>query len=98
MLSVEQMCEAIAQHQLMSSRDLAAMKARWFKPDRKDLADAGQFRRWLAANHFLTDLAAGVVAVGRADRLAFNQYKIQDQLGEGPLAGATWPPTRCSGR
>src|SRR6516165_6290679 len=34
--SVEEICAAIERYQLMSSKDLATMKARWFRPDRKD--------------------------------------------------------------
>jgi hypothetical protein len=41
--SVEEICSGIERYQLMSSKDFAAMRARWFRPDRKDSADTDRF-------------------------------------------------------
>jgi hypothetical protein len=45
--AVEEISKAIEGYQLMSSKDLAAMRARWFRPERKEVADSEAFRKWL---------------------------------------------------
>ena len=86
--SVEEISQAIERFQLLSSRDLAAMRARWFRPERKEAADPEQFRKWLVVNRYLTDFLAKVVSGRKADQLVLNQYRLQDQLTSGPMAGA----------
>lgn len=86
--SVEEICAAIQRHQLMSSKDFAAMRARWFRPDRKDVADPEHFRQWLVGNRYLTKFVARVVSGRKADQLVLNQYRLQDQLISGPMAGS----------
>jgi hypothetical protein len=86
--SVEEICAAIERYQLMSSKDLAAMKARWFRPDRKDAADPEQFRKWVVLNRYLTDFVARVLSGRKSDQLVLNQYRLVDQLISGPMAGA----------
>ncbi len=86
--SVEELCQLIEQYKLMSSKDYAAMRARWFRPDRKEVADAEQFRKWLVLNHYLTDFVAKVLSGRKSAQLVLNQYRLQDQLASGPMAGA----------
>jgi serine/threonine protein kinase len=86
--SVEEICELIERYQLMSSRDFAAMRKRWFRRDRKEVADPAQFRKWLVLNRYLTEFVAKVVAGRKSDQLVLNQYRIQDQLTSGPMTGA----------
>src|SRR5438128_701539 len=86
--SVEEICQAIEHYRLMSSKDLATMRARWFRPDRKVAADPEQFRRWLVLNKYLTDFVARVVSGRKSDQLVLNQYRLVDQLISGPMAGA----------
>jgi eukaryotic-like serine/threonine-protein kinase len=86
--SVEEICAAIERYQLMSSKDFAGMRARWFRPERKDAADPAQFRRWLVSNRYLTDFVARVLSGRKSDQLVLNQYRLQDQLISGPMAGA----------
>lgn len=86
--SVEQICETIQRHQLMSSKDFAAMRARWFRPDRREVADPDQFRRWLVLNRYVTEFLARVLAGRKSDQLVLNQYRLQDQMISGPMAGS----------
>jgi serine/threonine protein kinase len=86
--SVEEIVKVIEQYKLMSSKDLAAMRARWFRPNRKDANDPEQFRRWLVLNKYLTEFVAKVVSGRHPDQLVLNQYRLIDQLASGPMAGA----------
>jgi serine/threonine-protein kinase len=86
--SVEEICSLIERYQLMSSKDFAGMRARWSRPDRKDAADPEHFRRWLVSNRYLTDFVVKVLSGRKADQLVLNQYRLQDQLTSGPMAGA----------
>jgi hypothetical protein len=86
--SVEEMCQLIEQYKLMSSKNYAAMRARWFRPDRKEVADADEFRKWLVLNRYLTEFVAKVLSGRKSAQLVLNQYRLQDQLISGPMAGA----------
>ena len=86
--SVEEICQLIEQYKLMSSKDYAAMRARWFRPDRKEVADADEFRKWLVLNRYLTEFVAKVLSGRKSAQLVLNQYRLQDQLISGPMAGA----------
>jgi serine/threonine protein kinase len=86
--SVEEICAGIERHQLMSSKDLAAMRARWFRPDRANANDPEQFRRWLVINQYLTEFVAKVLSGRKSDQLTLNQYHLHDQLITGPMAGS----------
>ena len=86
--TVEEMCQQIEEYKLMSSKDYAAMRGRWFRPERKEVADAEEFRKWLVLNRYLTEFVARVVGRGKAGQLVLNQYRLQDQLTSGPMAGA----------
>ena len=68
--SVEEICQAIERYQLMSSKDLAAMRARWFRPNRQEAADPEQFRRWLVLNKYLTDFVAKVVSGRKSEQVS----------------------------
>lgn len=86
--SPEEICALIERYRLVSSKDLAALRARWFRPERKEAADPQQFRRWLVANRYLTDFVAKVLSGRKSDQLVLKQYRLQDQLISGPMAGA----------
>lgn len=86
--AVEALVQEIERLQLMSSRDVAAMRARWFKPGRADMEDKAKFVAWLKTNSFVSDFALGFLENQQADLLAWNQYRIRDQVKSGPLAGA----------
>jgi len=86
--TVEEIIASIERYQLMSSKDVANMRARWFRPDRKQVAEAEAFRRWLVANRYLTEFVARVLSGRKSDQLVLNQYRLQDQLISGPMAGA----------
>lgn len=86
--SVEQLCKAIEQSKLMSSKDVSTLRGRWFQPNRKDGADAEKFCRWLVLNNYLTEFVVNVLRNGKADQLSLNQYRLRDRLTTGPMAGA----------
>lgn len=88
MKTVEEVCKLIEQYQLMTSKDYATMRTRWFKPERKEVADVEQFRKWAVMNRYLTDFVAKVLLGRKSDQLVLNQYRLQDQLISGPMAGA----------
>jgi serine/threonine protein kinase len=86
--SVEEICQLIEQYKLMSSKDYAAMRARWFHPTRKDAADPEAFRKWLVVNRYLTDFVVKVLSGRKSGQLVLNQYRLQDQMISGPMAGS----------
>jgi serine/threonine protein kinase len=86
--SVEEICQLIEQYKLMSSKDYAAMRGRWFHPSRKEAADPEAFRKWLVLNRYLTDFVVKVLSGRKSSQLVLNQYRLQDQMISGPMAGA----------
>jgi serine/threonine protein kinase len=86
--SVEDICQLIQKYQLMSSNDYEKMRSRWFRPNRKEVADPEQFRKWLALNRYATEFVAKVVSGRKSDQLVLNQYRLHDHLISGPMAGA----------
>jgi hypothetical protein len=88
MPSVEQLAEAIEQSGLLPARELAALRARWFRPGRAEVADPERFAGWLAANHYLTPFTLALLRSGKAEQLVFGDYRVHDRLGDGPWAGS----------
>jgi serine/threonine protein kinase len=88
MPAVEQLCEAIEQSGLLPVKEVAAIRARWSRPGREWADDPERFARWLAANHYLSAFALGLVRGGKAGELVFDQYRVHDRLADGPWAGA----------
>jgi twitching motility protein PilT len=86
-VTVEELLGQIEQHQLMSATDLEAVKARWFRPERKASQDAAGFCEWLRVNDYLSEFVLRAVTRGRADQLILNQYRLTDWLRTGPEAG-----------
>jgi hypothetical protein len=86
--SVEEIIASVERYQLMSSRDLAAMRARWLRPGRPEAADPEAFRKWLVRNRYVTEFVAKVLSGRKADQLVLNQYRLVDQMISGPMAGA----------
>jgi serine/threonine protein kinase len=86
--TVEEICQLIEQYKLMSSKDYAAMRGRWFRPTRKEVANVEEFRKWLVSNRYLTDFVAKVLSGRKSAQLVLNQYRLQDQMISGPMAGA----------
>src|SRR5947209_4652412 len=86
--TVEELCEAVERFQLMPSKDLAAMRARWFRPTRQGAADVDKFCRWVVLNGYLSEFVVGVLMSGKGAELELNQYRLRDRLTTGPMAGA----------
>jgi serine/threonine protein kinase len=88
MQTVEQLCVAIESHQLMASKDLVALRARWFRPGRAEVADTARFTHWLVANNYLSAFVVNLLVTGKTELLRLNQYQVRDHLKSGPYAGA----------
>ncbi len=86
--TVEDLCKLIEQYKLMASSHFQAMKTRWFRPGRKGVDDVEQFKKWLVLNRYLTEFVTKVLSGRKADQLVLNQYRLQDQLLSGPMAGS----------
>ncbi len=102
--SVEEILESIERYRLLSSKDVAAVRARWLRPDRKEAADPERFRKWLVLNRYVTEFVAKVLSGRKPDQLVLNQYRLVDQMISGPMAGAyvaidpldrAWPSRCC---
>lgn len=85
--TVQDICAAIAEHRLMSSKDFAAMRARWGRPGRQGADDPQRFLRWLVANRYVTEFVAQTLGAGKANDLVLNQFRVIDRLASGPMAG-----------
>ncbi len=86
--TVEQLCETMAGHRLLSSAELSQMRTRWFRAGRKEVADLNKFGQWLTVNGYLTAFAFRMLRDGKADLLHLNQYQLVDHLTNGPFAGS----------
>jgi twitching motility protein PilT len=85
--TVEELFGQIEQHHLIPATDLQAVKARWFRPERKASQDATEFCEWLRVNDYLSEFVLTAVTRGKADQLILNQYRLTDWLRTGPEAG-----------
>jgi twitching motility protein PilT len=86
-MTVDSLVGQLEEQHLVSARDLATVRARWFRPSRKEVNDATRFGEWLRVNAYLTDFVLAALTRGRADRLVLNQYRLTEQLRSGPEAG-----------
>jgi serine/threonine-protein kinase len=86
--SVEQICQMMAAHRLLSSAELARLRGRWFQPQRKDATDVDKFGQWLSVNGYVSGFAFRMLRAGQADLLQLNQYQVVDHLASGPFAGS----------
>jgi twitching motility protein PilT len=86
-VTVEDLLGQIEKLKLMSEEECAALRSRWFRPGRKDQADATRFCEWLRVNDYMTEFAISALARGKADRLILNQYRITDLVRQGAQAG-----------
>jgi len=87
-LSVEQLCQSVADHRLLPSAELSRLRARWFQAKRADVNDVNKFGQWLSVNNYLTAFTFRMLRDGKADLLRLNQYQLTDHPGSGPFAGA----------
>lgn len=86
--SVDEIIETIEHHRLISTNDVAKLRRRWATPTRKDPSNADEFRKWLVVNRYVTEFVSKVVSGRKSDQLVLNEYRLQDQLISGPMAGA----------
>jgi twitching motility protein PilT len=85
--TVEELLGQIEHLHLLSREDFAAMRARWFRPGRKDVQDAARLSEWLRVNGFVTEFTLSALSNDTAGRLTLNQYRLSDQLRSGAAAG-----------
>src|SRR5258708_32157146 len=79
-ITVEELLGQIERNHLMSTKDQEAVKARWFRPGRKEADDATRFCDWLRVNNYLSEFVATPPTRSRADRLALNQHPLSDLM------------------
>jgi twitching motility protein PilT len=86
-LTVEQLLGQIEKNHLMTLKDVAAVKERWFRPERKEVQNAARFCDWLRVNDYLTEFVLTALTRDKADQLTLNQYRLTDLVRTGPEAG-----------
>ena len=86
--NVGTICDTLERCQLLSSADMAALRTKWFAPQRKDADDPAKFAHWLVVNRYATDFVVQAIRHGKGDHLVFKQYRVHDQIKSGPMAGA----------
>src|SRR5688572_116723 len=77
----------IEKYHLLSAKDIATVRAKWFLPERPEAQDGTRLCEGLRANNALTEFALSALVRGRADRLILNKYRLIDRLRSGPEAG-----------
>ncbi len=85
-LTVQNVYGLLLRSKLLSIDEAKTMFARW-QHESKDAANLAKFASWMAANKYLTEYQAQLLARGHADGFFLNDYKILDRLGKGRMAG-----------
>jgi serine/threonine protein kinase len=86
--TVEQVCDLLADRKILPTSEVSRLRARWFRPDRPDVANLDRFGKWLTVNGFLSAFSFQMLRAGQVDLLQLNQYLLVDQLSSGPFAGS----------
>lgn len=86
-LTVQNVYGLLLRSKLMSADEAKAMFARWQHESKDAVGNLPQFASWMAANKYLTEYQAQLLARGHADGFFLNEYKILERLGKGRMAG-----------
>lgn len=86
-LQTDDLLRQIEEFHLMSDKDIATVKLRWFRQGRKDVQQAARFCEWLRANNYLTEFVLSALGRRKADLLTLNQYRLTDVVRTGAQAG-----------
>jgi serine/threonine protein kinase len=85
--TVEALCNLLAKHKLLDSAEVRTLRQRWLSEAKDAAADADKFGKWLVAGGHLTEFQLGVLSRGAVEQLFFDQYLLQDRIGQGRMAG-----------
>lgn len=88
MKSSEKVFSQIESAGLLSPGDLKHARERWNKPGRPDVDSASHCAKWLVTNKFLTTFQAQKILGGEGDQLRIEDFRVRDQIKDGPFAGA----------
>ncbi|MCI0637546.1 MAG: serine/threonine protein kinase [Gemmataceae bacterium] len=85
--SAENVCGFLIRSRLMTPEEMKNMYQRWLTDGKS--AGTGSFTKWLAANDYVSEYQATLLAKGHGEPEAYfiNQYRILDRLGRGRMAG-----------
>ncbi|MBM3997373.1 MAG: serine/threonine protein kinase [Planctomycetes bacterium] len=83
---VENLCGFLIRSKLMTPEEMQAMRQRWLA-EAKDAAQAHAFLKWLVANDYVTAYQASLLSRGHVDDFFLGDYKIQERIGRGRMAG-----------
>lgn len=85
--TADEILAQIGNFHLLSAKDIATVRAKWFVPERADSHDGARLCDWLRSNNVFSDLVLNALSRGWADRLILNKYRLIDRLRNGPEAG-----------
>src|SRR5947209_7697497 len=86
-LTVQNVYGLLLRSKLLPVEEARAMYARWQEEAKDGATNLARFAAWMAANKYLTEYQAGLLARGHAEGFFLNEYKILDRLGKGRMAG-----------
>jgi serine/threonine protein kinase len=86
-LTVQNVYGLLLRSKLLPPDEAKAMFARWQHEAKDDAGNLPQFASWMAANKYLTEYQAQLLARGHAEGFFLNDYKILERLGKGRMAG-----------
>jgi serine/threonine protein kinase len=74
---------------LLTPEEVNAIHQRWKVEGKDRVGSMRHYLKWIVANNYLTEYQASLISRGHADEHDFflGQYKIQDRLGIGRMAG-----------
>ncbi len=87
-MNVEQIIQAIVGYKIASSKDIEAIRQRWFQTNRIDSTDGKAFAKWLILNKFLTEFQAQVLISGKLNALKVAAYNVLEIIKTGPYSGS----------
>jgi serine/threonine protein kinase len=85
--SVGDFCSLLAKSKLLSQEAIERLHAQWRAQSRGEGDQIEAFRKFLVAQHALTEYQAALIQRGRSDNFILGGYKILDRIGKGQMGG-----------
>jgi serine/threonine protein kinase len=85
--SVEALCNLLAKHKLLDTTAVRNLRQRWVSEAGGDAGNCNRFGKWLVAQGQVTEFQLNLLNKGSAEQLLFDQYILQDRIGQGRMAG-----------
>ena len=86
--TVSDFCQAITRSKQLDAEQVNKLLERWQKeaaPEKLDKVDS--FRRWTIRQRILTEYQAALLQRGHTEGFFLGDYKVEDRLGKGRMAG-----------